>query len=432
MIPDKSDHRPISLKAKVIFFLVPLLVLIFAEIIARMIIPCQNSMNATGKQMQPLIDFVQIPKGGNYPGLPEKTRNMIGLPLPMHPYHQVDDDLLYSLKPNFSFSFLSYGNTKVNYSTNSLGFRGDEFTIKKPDGKIRIICTGDSSTFGYLINIPDSYPDHLKNMLLYNTVEKNAEVINAGVIGYTSYQGLKLFKKTIRNLKPDILIASWGFNDSTCSRISQSKESKLALKAVGFTSVLSRLALYRMAETCINSLKNKFGHTQNIVPKVSLDEYRQNLEELAKYCTEDGIHLILLPITAPYPYCKTMQAVASAHPNVKFIDTEKILSGFYDKFQAEKATQYKGIPMWAVFKQNIDDNHVKKYGSLEMGRIREWTYLFIDFCHPTPVGYYIIAEAIYNYLIEQKYFTKSEGDWMHPPSVKFKDATPLAIPKING
>ena len=63
-------------------------------------------------------------------------------------------------------------------NVNSLGFRGEEINIDKGD-MYRILCLGDSFTYGWGVNIDDSWPKKLETYLRTNGME-NVEVLNLG------------------------------------------------------------------------------------------------------------------------------------------------------------------------------------------------------------------------------------------------------------
>ena len=87
--------------------------------------------------------------------------------------HRVDspDETHYSLKPNSS-GVLS----GAEFHINSQGFRNPEFQMKKE--KTRIVCVGDSLTFGWGATDEQTYPFLLGKQL------SEIEVINGGVVGY--------------------------------------------------------------------------------------------------------------------------------------------------------------------------------------------------------------------------------------------------------
>ena len=91
---------------------------------------------------------------------------------------------------------------------NSHGFYGPEFNVEKKSGVFRIVCLGDSCThFG-----PDSYPDMLR-VYLDEMAPGKFEVINAGVIGYTSFQGRRLLESEVLDWSPDLVTVYFGWND---------------------------------------------------------------------------------------------------------------------------------------------------------------------------------------------------------------------------
>lgn len=88
-----------------------------------------------------------------------------------------------------------------------LGSNNDEFdggTMLPMDTKI--VAFGDSITKGYKVPINESYPAKLASLLF-------AEVINEGVSGELSAQGLKRLPGILDKHKPHILILCHGGND---------------------------------------------------------------------------------------------------------------------------------------------------------------------------------------------------------------------------
>jgi len=100
---------------------------------------------------------------------------------------------------------------------NTLGFRGPEISTRKPTGLLRIVCLGDSRTFGVWANwgfqYDNDYPAALERYLRGEPGRKRVEVINAGVLGYTSANGLAQLETQVLQLYPDIVTVAFGFND---------------------------------------------------------------------------------------------------------------------------------------------------------------------------------------------------------------------------
>ena len=115
-----------------------------------------------------------------------------------HPY------MRYTPTPNYE---------KGNNKHNSLGYRGDEIAIPKPEGQFRIVCLGGSTT--YTNNIDDykmSYPYLLEEQLNMNGF-RNVKVINSGAGGFTTWESLLNFEFRVLDLEPDMIIIYHAVND---------------------------------------------------------------------------------------------------------------------------------------------------------------------------------------------------------------------------
>jgi lysophospholipase L1-like esterase len=97
----------------------------------------------------------------------------------------------------------------------SEGFREMELPRTKPPSVLRIVCLGDSWTFGANVAADDSYPDRLQALLRRDLADDDVEVLNLGVLGYSSYQGLRLLRRRVLDLDPDVLVIGFGMNDSS-------------------------------------------------------------------------------------------------------------------------------------------------------------------------------------------------------------------------
>ncbi len=96
---------------------------------------------------------------------------------------------------------------------NALGFRGPEVSIQKAEDIYRIVALGGSTTYSTAVDdYRLSYPYLLGEYLRENGFER-AEVINAGVNGYSSYHNLINLMFRVLPLQPDLVIIYQGLND---------------------------------------------------------------------------------------------------------------------------------------------------------------------------------------------------------------------------
>lgn len=103
-------------------------------------------------------------------------------------------------------------NTEVQLHTNSLGLRGTEPTIPKPQNVCRVIVVGDETI--YAPETPDE--DHFCTLLrnqLQQTTTQHVEVINAGVPGHCPLTEFVLFKQRLISLQPDLVILHFDWSD---------------------------------------------------------------------------------------------------------------------------------------------------------------------------------------------------------------------------
>ncbi len=123
-------------------------------------------------------------------------------------YQAVDTPgVSYTLKPNFEGT--AFG---VDLKTNSLGFRGPEWQIKKPSGTFRIVLIGDSHAFAYGVPFEDSVGEKLA-ALLNERGGAHYEVINFAVSAYNSQQELAVLREYALQYDPDLVIVIASSND---------------------------------------------------------------------------------------------------------------------------------------------------------------------------------------------------------------------------
>lgn len=112
-----------------------------------------------------------------------------------------DTELLYRFKPGDYFS---------GRQINTMGFREREVNPVKREGSVRVICMGDSVTAQGL----PGYSEYLNELLAAKPpTDQSWEAFNMGVHGYSIQQGLILFRRQVRQLKPDVVTVYFGWND---------------------------------------------------------------------------------------------------------------------------------------------------------------------------------------------------------------------------
>ncbi|MBC7232801.1 MAG: SGNH/GDSL hydrolase family protein [Chloroflexi bacterium] len=79
--------------------------------------------------------------------------------------------------------------------------------------KYRIVCLGDSITYGEDLPYAETYPAILADLLKQKHADLDAVVINSGVRGHTSVQGLARLERDVLWYKPHVVFIAFGLND---------------------------------------------------------------------------------------------------------------------------------------------------------------------------------------------------------------------------
>jgi lysophospholipase L1-like esterase len=125
---------------------------------------------------------------------------------------QVYNGEYYKFPPNYVLRGKA-GQGAETASINSLGFRGPEFQATKPQNVFRVICLGESSTFGYHDSDTGTYPFQLEQLFKGYSGNRRVEVINAGFPYYNTGSIVSLLEKELLSYQPDLLTLYSGFND---------------------------------------------------------------------------------------------------------------------------------------------------------------------------------------------------------------------------
>jgi hypothetical protein len=165
------------------------------------------------------------------------------------PHLQFDKELGWISVPNFFRE--SYYAPGTYLRTNSQGFRADaEFTQHIPPGKIRVLCSGDSQTFGDGVGNERTWCQDLENM------DPRFQTVNIAEVGYGLDQMYLRYKRSAPSLDHDVHLfafvtdnfkrmrytAMGGFGKPVLSL--ENGELKTSIAAVGsHSSILRFLAL---------------------------------------------------------------------------------------------------------------------------------------------------------------------------------------------
>ncbi len=173
---------------------------------------------------------------------------------------------------------------------NSEGYRGRELYSCKGPKTYCIFTFGDSNTLGISGESGPNWPGYLDDIV--KSSDMDCLVINAGVWGYTSFQGLRRFKEAL-SFKPNMILVCFGANEP-CRVVSPDK--RYISDRFG---IRSKIYKYRTGLFLISLFDRYFSRqVEALEPRVSIDDYEKDLREMVRICVKNNIKIIFL--TRPF------------------------------------------------------------------------------------------------------------------------------------
>jgi len=275
---------------------------------------------------------------------------------------------------------------------NSDGFRSGPITKDKRPGALRIACIGDSWTFGMNVNQDATYPGRLEALLRQQRPHADLDVMNFGVLGYSSFQGLQLFKRQVLDLHPDVVLIGFGMNDSEVAGYRDKDVGRAGapawrdrVKAIAASSELYGLLKYfalvlrfhpqtmgdfLKADVKTESSKGSEAVNYNDIEpwtRVSPLDYDRNIRAMVTLARGRGARVVLLDneLWPESPYRPVLTAVARDE-HIPLVDSLRIIAeektrierGMETRFHLETAngqrsaaaSQHAGEPTTVVFR----------------------------------------------------------------------------------
>jgi lysophospholipase L1-like esterase len=186
---------------------------------------------------------------------------------------------------------------------NAHGFRGPEFETRKPDSVIRIVCVGESSTFGFYSTDDGTYPALLSRLLNDSgarPLQSAYEVINAGIPHANSDNIRALVEKELLGYRPDVLTLYAGYNDasvlmspSTVHRILTWLHAHIATY-VAFKAVVTKVGGPTLpSRWSTHGVESTSSHVDQQV-RLHSQRYRANVERIVQAAQAAGVRIVLI------------------------------------------------------------------------------------------------------------------------------------------
>lgn len=196
-------------------------------------------------------------------------------------------------------------------TTDAEGYR-----LTPPSGPSPVAMLGDSTTFGATLRQCDRTFCWMLGEAL--TAKGGPGVINRGVPGYTTWQGLLVLRETLAREHPKLVVAAYMANDWTWS---EQPDSALGLDGVAGTlrAMLRERTLYLALEHLLLDDPVDVPEAQRQGPacRVPVAQFEANLTAMRDMCASHGVPILFMSLPmAPVlddvsaPYRAAMMRVA--------------------------------------------------------------------------------------------------------------------------
>lgn len=257
--------------------------------------------------------------------------------------------------------------------------KGNEFREKfyqpvKGENTYRVICLGDSTTQGYMmqpmvIAHDQTYPYYLEKILNDRRTSLNFEVINAGCGGYSSFQGKRYLENELLRLDPDLLIVWFGANDMRYAISHRDSQQRIPDKTIsGLDSLFSKSKFYQFYRQALLNIASNLKKDER---RVTAKEFYENLNGMNDLAESRGIKILFI-----IPFSKQNSRIVT-------LEESEGVADYMNIFLDLKKEDIAVVDLGQFFKQEKDG-----------------ASYFFDYCHANPQGNRLIANSVYAKLLE--------------------------------
>jgi lysophospholipase L1-like esterase len=242
---------------------------------------------------------------------------------------------------------------------NSRGYRDLERAIPKPAGARRLVCLGDSFTWGVGVLFDDTWPQRVERLLARDG--ERWEAVNLGEPGLNTVQEASKLEAEGLAYEPDVVVLAYVLNDSEDANAAEARRAADWLAEERTAAAAPRTLLDRTALVSLvrGRLRATFENRRRVADFRSMyaDGYpgwaagRQALRSIAGSCRARGVPLVVAifplfgnPLDESYPFAaehaKVAQAAAEAGARV-----------------VDLLPRYRGLDWRLLVVDGADDEH---------------------------------------------------------------------------
>lgn len=283
-----------------------------------------------------------------------------------------DADLLWMQRPKLSEDFFG-----APVQTDEYGWRNPVGAVAlKEEGERRILVLGASPSFGWGVPDAATYSRVLEKRMRELRGERT-KVINASIVGFSSWQGRRMLEQRLNLFRPDHVIISYGINDVTRDRFFYSgptEDKDTHPRAPALANLLAELATPRALLALVSSSSvgtRDFSHSRPV--RVSSEDYLANHSEILRRLAIARVSATLLVIPVHFPH-------EEGSGYAELLDVESRAAAYFAR-----------LKLWA---QELEVPVVDASEALLSDYERNFLVSQKDYIHPSAQGHAVIARAL--------------------------------------
>ena len=293
-----------------------------------------------------------------------------------------DPWLFWQLKAN-STAPLDRGKM-TGFIANGDHMRNPEGPVERGSNDFRVLCLGDSNTFGCGVRYEEAYPTVLAELLREAFPDREIHVMNAGCSGYSAHQGLEILQRRGLKYRPDVVTIWFGWNDKAYwDGMTDAEHARLFARERRLTSSFTyRVLSYTLRRASHDEVREEREETESRQRRMPLADYEARLRDMVELTRANEI----IPGSGSVGRAVIIQGCKIKHLRKLLGETEDA-TGFNRWLKATaKVAEELEVPMLSVCDV-----------LLEAGLGPD---VFLDRGHLDPRGLRALAEALFALLAE--------------------------------
>jgi lysophospholipase L1-like esterase len=179
----------------------------------------------------------------------------------------------------------------IGFISNGDRMRNPDVPVERGPDDFRVLCLGDSVTFGWGVRYEEAYPTVLADLLRQALPGREVSVLNASCSGYTAHQGLEMLRRRGLKYRPDVVTIWFGWNDTgRWDGMTDTEHARLFAREHRLTSIATyRVLSYLLRRSQHEGVRREREDSQAPLRRLPVPDYTARLEDMVELARANEI-----------------------------------------------------------------------------------------------------------------------------------------------